>query len=124
MWRPWELQGLALIGMRNLHISVLLARISSLRVYKVMELTIFRGIFDGVFKRIGLIRGFNYVRPSRVLVQGYALTTGRVDSDAFENTEMVIQSPSRFLRLWRSMNLPRHIMQSIQTFLGIGIVAI
>ena len=124
MWRPWELQGLTLIGMRNLHISVLLARISSLRVYKVMELTIFRGIFDGVFKRIGLIRGFNYVRPSRVLVQGYALTTGRVNSDAFENTEMVILSPSRFLRLWRSMNLPRHIMQSIQTFLGIGIVAI
>ena len=68
MWRPRELQGLALIGMRNLHISVLLARISSLRVYNVMELPIFRGIFDGVFERIGLMGGFNYVRPPRVLV--------------------------------------------------------
>ena len=110
--------------MRNLHISVLLARIGSLRVYKLMELTVFRGILDGVFKRIGLLRGFNYVRPPRVLVQGDALATGRVDSDALENTELVILSSTRFLRLRRSMNLPRQIMYSIQSFLGIGIITI
>ena len=114
--------------MSNLHISVLLARIGSLRVYKLghLELTFFRGIINGVFKRNLFIRWINiiYVRSSCVL-------TWRVNSYVVENGKFINLScirQRRFVLRVRSsstMNIPRHILlRFVGSFLRIGIITI